>query len=130
MSNPLGQQDTDTPVWMADFLHDLGQRLRAARQAQGLSLRAAAPRCGVSYQMLAQIEAGTPTTTEKLAAIAQGLGVEIDVRVGGGASGPDVRVGDPVVDRFATIVRRLPQEDLEVFLHELALWERRYGAQQ
>lgn len=128
MSNPLGQQDTDTPPWM-DFLHDLGRRLRAARQARGLSLRAAAPRCGLSYQMLAQIEAGTPTTTEKLAAIAQGLGVEIDVRVGG-ASEPRVPGAEPVVDRFAAIVPRLPQEDLEVFLHELALWERRYGPQQ
>lgn len=57
-----------------DAAHALGPRVRALREAMGLSLRDLAERCGVSAPMLSQVERGETSPTLQVAArIAAGL---------------------------------------------------------
>jgi transcriptional regulator with XRE-family HTH domain len=132
LSNTLRRRASDSIGRMA-LIDDIGRQVRAARLARGLTLREAAPKCGLSYQMLGQIERGTPTTTTRLQAIAEGLGVAWAITV------PDdepaaAQPGDPLraalLARFAAIAPYIPDEELDIFVHELALWERRYRPSQ
>lgn len=97
------------------------------RLAQGLTLREAATRCGVSFQMLGQIEKGQNTTVDRIETIIEGLG--------GGASLAVSEAVEPIpsdrraiADRFLRVLPNIPPEELDVFIHELALWERRYAS--
>ena len=96
----------------------IGRQIRARRVALGLTLREAAPRCGLSYSMLAQIEKGQATTTPRLHAIRAGLGMDAAEAV------PDDRAA--IMARFRAVLPHIPEEELDVFIHELALWEKRY----
>ncbi len=105
---------------------DLGRRIRDARLALGLTQREAAERSGVSYQLISQIERGAVNTTvDTVAQICEQLGLEVDVH----AAQPTVSESRrALAERFLAVLPALPQEDLDVFVHEIALWERRYGA--
>lgn len=72
----------------ADQEHEIGQRLRAARERSGLSREALACYSGVSWSAIAQVEGGRRTNLRPrtLAALATTLGVTIDYLVTGGAS--------------------------------------------
>ncbi len=104
---------------------ELGAALRRARVAAGLSLREAAPRCGLSFQQLSQIETGVQNTTiDTVVRVAEGLGVDLSIAVG---DPTDTRAA--VRARFERVLPLIPEEDLSPFLAQLALWERRYGEQ-
>jgi len=56
----------------------VGPRVRALREAGGLSLRDLAERCGVSAPMLSQVERGETSPTLPIAArIARGLDLRL-----------------------------------------------------
>jgi len=63
----------------------IGARVRAARQARGWSLRAAAQRLGVSVRFLQELEAGKSTARlDKVAQVLNGLGLALEVAPAGG----------------------------------------------
>jgi transcriptional regulator with XRE-family HTH domain len=58
---------------------DMGDRLRAARQGRGLSLRALAERLGVSPSLISQVETGrAQPSVSTLYSIASELGISLD----------------------------------------------------
>lgn len=104
----------------------IGERIRGLRLARGLTLREAAPLCGVKFSTLGQIENGTINTTlDTLEAIVTGLGANVSVELTPGPAIPAERRA--VLNRFATVLPYVPDDHLDVFLAELALWERRYA---
>jgi transcriptional regulator with XRE-family HTH domain len=141
LSNPLGQQESDTVRRMTPADEDslrrrLGAEIRRLRLARSLTLREAAPRCGLSHQMLQQIEKnGQNTTLEKLEGIIRGLRGEITLTLEESALPPEPDLGGipaarrAIAERFLSVLPVLPEEELDVFVHSIALWERRYGAQ-
>jgi transcriptional regulator with XRE-family HTH domain len=111
---------------------EVGPLLRAARIAQATTLRQVAPKAGISYSMLAQIErGGTNTTLDVVDAVAMALGIEIRAAVVGegevSAPVPIPATRRALAERFLRVLPSLPDDDLDVFIHEIALWERRYG---
>jgi transcriptional regulator with XRE-family HTH domain len=69
-------------------MEPIGERLRAARHAQGLSLRQAARRLGCSPRFLHELERGKPTARlDKVQQAAAGLGLRLSLEGGGGQSG-------------------------------------------
>lgn len=116
----------------------IGAQIRALRLRRGLTLREAAARCGVSFAMLGTIEKnGQNTTLDRLEQIVRGLGGELAlypldtdvVALAAEGSAEYNQLGDrtQVGLRFLRILPRIPTEEIDVFVHELALWERRYG---
>ena len=100
----------------------IGRALRARRLALGLTLREAATRAGYSHASIDNVENGRQNVTiDTLQALASTLGVSLEITT----SKPGPR--DEIVARVARIMPLLPDEDVDVFVHELALWERRHG---
>src|SRR5436190_3052459 len=65
---------TEDPARLPDGLVEIGPRVRALREAMGLSLRDLSPRTAVSPPMLSQVERGETSPTLAVAArIAGGL---------------------------------------------------------
>lgn len=70
MNTPSTNQDASTP--------DVGQRIRVLREAQNLSLRALAERCGLSINAISRIERGENSpTVASLHLLATALNVPI-----------------------------------------------------
>lgn len=102
--------------------NEIGGRVRNARLARALTQRELARQAGVSHQLISQIENGIVNTTlDTLDAIWNTLDLDGTLDPSGSRA--------PVAERFAAVLPHIPDEELEVFLHELALWERRYGRQ-
>lgn len=102
----------------------IGKRIRARRDELGLTVRKAAPRCGISYQALSAIENGANTTFETLRGIAEGLGTDMEFTMGGtGSPSPT----NAIVERFRAILPHLPQRQVDVIVHELEMWEEMYA---
>jgi XRE family transcriptional regulator, regulator of sulfur utilization len=122
---------TDTPT--------LGARVRALREAEGLSLRDLSERSGVSAPMLSQVERGETSPT---VAVAERIAAGLDLRLsqllrldeGGGAvaivraeerrKGPGGTKGH----RYELLTPPLPGLRAEVSRHELAPGARTGGA--
>ncbi len=99
----------------------LGATIRRLRQARGLTLRELAHECDVSFAMLNHIELrGQNTTLASLQRILRALDARILVEE------PQTPVAAAVSMRLATVLAFVPEEEREVFEHQLALWERRY----
>jgi transcriptional regulator with XRE-family HTH domain len=108
----------------------VGPRVRALREAMGLSLRELALRCGVSSAMLSQVERGETSPTLQVAArIAGGLELRLSqllrldesgsvtiVRVGERGAGGNARRGH----RVEMLTPALPGQRVELSLHTLA----------
>jgi len=108
----------------------VGPRVRALREAMGLSLRELALRCGVSAAMLSQVERGETSPTLQVAArIAAGLELRLSqllrldesgsvtvVRAGERGGGGSVRRGH----RYEVLTPPIPGQRLELSLHTLA----------
>lgn len=61
----------------------VGEQIREARQARGLSLRALAGQAGMHFASLSKVENGRDTVGEKsLIRIAEALGVDVDLMLG------------------------------------------------
>ena len=76
---------------------DIGERLRDARQRQGLSLRGLAKSLGVSPSLISQVETGkTQPSVSTLYAIVSELGISLDEVLGvGPASGRNAQSSRP-----------------------------------
>jgi len=108
----------------------VGPRVRALREAMGLSLRELALRCGVSPAMLSQVERGETSPTLQVAArIAAGLELRLSqllrldesgsvtiVRAGERSSGAVARRGH----RYEVLTAPNPGQRLELSVHTLA----------
>lgn len=111
----------------------IGENIRALRLARGYTLREAAPRCGVQFTTLNQIEGGSNTTLETLEKVVTGLGgvVEVEIRDLRDAVLPATpkvplhRQG--IAHRLLSILPHIPDDEMDVLLAQVALWERRYG---
>ena len=107
----------------------VGPRVRALREAEGLSLRDLAVRSGVSAPMLSQVERGETSPTLQVAArIASGLQLRLSqlLRLDeGGASVTIVRPGERRAGgagghRYEVLTPPLPGQRAEVSRHVLA----------
>jgi len=117
--------DTD-----ATFVAAIGGRVRALREAMGLSLRDLAERCGVSAPMLSQVERGETSPTLQVATrIAAGLDLRLSqllrldedgavtiVRAGERRQGPANVDGH----RYEVLTAPLPGQRAELSRHVLA----------
>ena len=107
---------------------NLGPRVRALREATGLSLRDLAERCGVSAPMLSQVERGETSPTLQVAArIAAGLDLRLSqlLRLDEGASVSIVRRAERRRVRrnghaVEILTPPLPGQRAEVSVHTLA----------
>lgn len=112
----------------AAHLPAVGGRVRALREAMGLSLRDLAARSGVSAPMLSQVERGETSPTLAVAArIASGLELSLSqlLRLDEGGQVAVVRAGEGRVrsrrgHRTEELTPPLPGQRADVSLHELA----------
>src|SRR5829696_3310422 len=114
----------------ATSIATIGSRVRALREAMGLSLRDLAERCGVSAPMLSQVERGETSPTLQVATrIAAGLDLRLSqllrldedgavtvVRASERRQGP-TRVGG---HRYEVLTAPLPGQRAELSRHVLA----------
>jgi XRE family transcriptional regulator, regulator of sulfur utilization len=122
----------------ATDIPSLGARVRALREAEGLSLRDLAERSGVSAPMLSQVERGETSPTVAVAErIASGLELRLSqlLRLDEGGSVAIVRSGErrkgPASGRghrYELLTPPLPGLRAEVSRHEIAAGARTGGA--
>jgi XRE family transcriptional regulator, regulator of sulfur utilization len=106
----------------------VGPRVRALREAEGLSLRDLADRCGVSAPMLSQVERGETSPTLQVASrIAAGLQLRLSqlLRLDEAGSVTIVRPGERRAGgagghRYEVLTPPLPGQRAEVSRHVLA----------
>jgi transcriptional regulator with XRE-family HTH domain len=106
----------------------VGPRVKALREAEGLSLRDLAERSGVSAPMLSQVERGETSPTLHVAArIASGLQLRLSqlLRLDEGGSVSIVRAGERRAGgtdghRYEVLTPPLPGQRAEVSRHTLA----------
>jgi len=117
------------PARGVEVAHALGPRVRALREAMGLSLRDLAERSGVSAPMLSQVERGETSPTLQVAErIAAGLELRLSqlLRLDEGGSVSVVRAGDRRAGprgarghRYEILTPPLPGQRAEVSRHVL-----------
>jgi XRE family transcriptional regulator, regulator of sulfur utilization len=115
---------------------DVGPRIRALREASGMSLRDLAERCGVSAPMLSQVERGETSPTLSVAArIARGLELRLSqlLRLDEGGAvtvvSPAERRGGGVDGHaYEVLTPALPGQRAELSRHVLAAGARTGGA--
>ena len=110
---------------------DIGRQLLALRHERGLTLRSAAPLCGVHYSTLGQVEKGQINITlDTLEGIAQGLGGAVHVAVTDSREPAPLPPPPPqrrgVARRFLEVLPHLPEDEVELLLVQLGLWEKRH----
>ncbi len=111
----------------------IGEQIRALRLARGYTLREAEPHVGVKFSTLQQLEAGANTTLETLDKVVSGLGGRVDVDICDLRDAvlppppkvPPHRQG--IAHRMLAILPHIPDDEMDVLLAQVALWERRYG---
>jgi XRE family transcriptional regulator, regulator of sulfur utilization len=118
----------------ATFVATIGTRVRALREAMGLSLRDLAERCGVSAPMLSQVERGETSPTLQVATrIAAGLDLRLSqllrldedgavtiVRAGERRQGPTGKRGAASGHRYEVLTAPLPGQRAELSRHVLS----------
>jgi transcriptional regulator with XRE-family HTH domain len=113
---------------MANAMVVVGPRVRALREAGGLSLRDLADRCGVSAPMLSQVERGETSPTLQVAArIARGLDLRLSQLLRLDEEGEvsvvrrhERRAGGTAGHRYEILTPPLPGQRAEVSRHALA----------
>jgi transcriptional regulator with XRE-family HTH domain len=79
----------------------------------------------MSHSAVDHIEHGRRNTSiEAIGRLASALEVTLEELLGGDSHAPTGRAA--IIARVAAVIPHLPQDELDVFVHELALWERRY----
>lgn len=95
------------------MLDQIGARLRAARQAKGLTLDDVATRAGMSVSTLSRLESGKrQASLELLLPVTRQLGIRLDDLVRDDA--PDPRVRRPSVRRGGVVIAPLTLENSPV----------------
>lgn len=113
-------------------MSDIGEQLRRARLAAGLTQRELAERAGLSHQVVQKIEKGQNTTVETLDVLATAAGAELIVRMDGPR---EIRRRLPKPDRLAIagrlllVLPRLSDTAVDALLEDIALWETEHPPQ-
>ena len=124
----MATEAVETRRFAAGDVRAIGERVRALREAMGLSLRDLAARSGVSAPMLSQVERGETSPTLTVAArIASGLELSLSqlLRLDEGGQVAVVRAGEGRVrsrhgHRTEELTPPVPGQRADVSLHELA----------
>lgn len=107
MSPPKGTGKSDQPKSVRPDLKALGQRMRAAREAEGIGLRELARRIECSPGLVSQVENGLVTpSVATLYAMATEIGVQIDELLSGVAIGTPAADGAPATTTAKPAKRR------------------------
>ncbi|MDN3495214.1 XRE family transcriptional regulator [Planococcus sp. APC 4015] len=100
------------------MLDQVGARLRAARQAKGLTLDDVATRAGMSASTLSRLESGKrQASLELLLPVTRQLGIRIDDLVRDDA--PDPRVRRPALRRGGVVIAPLTLENSPVTTYKI-----------
>ncbi len=106
-------------------VHQIGQRLREAREGRGLTLRALAAQIGLTASLLSQIETGQVNpSVDTLFALAEGLGVHVAYFFGSSAEPPPAPADAAAPNapiRPLPVVRRA--ERRQIALDQGVVWE-------
>ena len=103
---------------MPEHLDHVGQRLRAARQAKGLTLEQVAGRSGMSVSTLSRLESGKrQASLALLVPVTRQLGIRIDDLVR--EDSPDPRVRRPAVRRGGLVIAPLALEDSPISTYKI-----------
>lgn len=103
---------------MLDELEQLGARLRAVRQARGLTLEELASSTGTSTSTLSRLESGKrQASLELLLPLTRRLGIRIDDLVP--REQPDPRVRRPVIRRDGLIIAPLAPESSPISTYKI-----------
>src|SRR5690606_34540883 len=95
---------------MSELLERLGPRLRAARQARGMTLQDLADAAEMSASTLSRLESGKrQASLELLLPLTRRLGIGIDELVR--AESPDPRVRRPAIHRDGMVIAPLAPDD-------------------
>lgn len=112
--------------------------MKARRISLAWSLRETAHRAKVSHAAIDNLEHGRQNVTiGTLEKVASALGIPVEVLVGSesaaetksepapslGPAGPAAAISA----RFARIAPHIPEDELDVFIHQVERWERRFA---
>jgi transcriptional regulator with XRE-family HTH domain len=101
----------------SEFDH-VGRRLRAARQAKGLTLEDVAGRAGMSVSTLSRLESGKrQASLELLVPVTRQLGIRLDDLVRPDV--PDPRVRRPAIRRGGLVIAPLAPEDSPISTYRI-----------
>ncbi|HYJ48505.1 MAG TPA: XRE family transcriptional regulator [Microbacterium sp.] len=103
---------------MPSELDHVGPRLRAARQAKGLTLEEVAGRVGISVSTLSRLESGKrQASLELLVPVTRHLGIRLDDLVR--AESPDPRVRRPAIRRGGLVIAPLAPEESSISTYKI-----------
>lgn len=103
---------------MVDY-HDIGARLRIARESRELSQADVAKRLGITYQRVSQIEKGQGRIPlDVLEKAAAAVGLQLRLRL----ADPGERV-EAMVGKFEKLAPRLPSDTIDMLEAMLRIWE-------
>lgn len=103
---------------MPSELSRVGARLRAARQAKGLTLEEVAGRAGMSVSTLSRLESGKrQASLELLMPVTRQLGIRLDDLVR--PESPDPRVRRPAIRRGGMVIAPLAPEDSPISTYKI-----------
>lgn len=101
----------------SEFAH-IGPRLRAARQAKGLTLEDVAGSAGMSVSTLSRLESGKrQASLELLVPVTRRLGIRLDDLVR--PESPDPRVRRPSIRRGGLVIAPLAPEDSPISTYKI-----------
>lgn len=106
----------------------IGASLREARLARGLTVREAAEKAGLSYQLVSKVENGGNTTLDTLQMLAAAVGARADVVVAMENEAEVARLPAErreLALRFLRVLPRLSLDDFDLLLAEMVVFERR-----
>lgn len=116
-------------------LREIGDQLRCARLAAGLTMRELAAKAGLSHQLVDKAESGGSIRFSSLEKLSEAASARLVVRIEPGIPvGPINSPATPpdrlaVAARFLAVLPRLSDRDVDVLLHEIALWEAKHAPQ-
>ncbi|MDY0910686.1 XRE family transcriptional regulator [Microbacterium sp. CFBP9034] len=103
---------------MADEIDRVGARLRAARQAKGLTLEEVAGRAGMSVSTLSRLESGKrQASLALLVPVTRQLGIRLDDLVR--PDSPDPRVRRPAIRRNGLVIAPLAPQDSPIHTYKI-----------
>jgi transcriptional regulator with XRE-family HTH domain len=103
---------------MPSGIDHVGPRLRAARQAKGLTLEEVAGRAGMSVSTLSRLESGKrQASLELLVPVTRQLGIRLDDLVR--PESPDPRVRRPAIRRGGLVIAPLAPEDSPISTYKI-----------